>query len=136
MKRLILIVSLWPLFLGLPALAQEKSAGEPSNLTPHLSTGEMTPTPEMWFYQEDLRRYQDPKMAVRQKAQYRANQRQQRLAALRWYGFSNSRPTAASDPFHSDYSPKWTGGSDNYPNRWVGRPRPLVVLRPGVMGIY
>jgi hypothetical protein len=44
---------------------------------------------------------------IHQRAQERAAQRQMRLAALNWYGMSNSRPTASPTPFSSLYSPVW-----------------------------
>jgi hypothetical protein len=49
----------------------------------------------------------DARAIIHQKAQIRAYQRQSRLAALNWYGMSNSRPTAAPTPFTSRYSPTW-----------------------------
>lgn len=62
---------------------------------------------------------------IHEKAQARAQQRQARLAALNWYGMSNSRPQAASTPFTSRYSPVWEmpGGKPYswYPNyQWPG----------------
>ena len=95
-----------------------------------ISVGEVTPTPEMWFYQQHYRQYQDPKVAVRYKAEERAAQRRGRLAAMRWFGFSNSRPRAGTDPVHSDYSPAWTSGHMNYPFRWGGYGTAAVVVRP------
>ncbi len=46
-------------------------------------------TPEMWFYIQENRRYDDPKQMVRRKAEFKAVQRQRRIAAMQWYGFSN-----------------------------------------------
>ncbi|MGW8258281.1 MAG: hypothetical protein ACWGMZ_12405, partial [Thermoguttaceae bacterium] len=67
-----------------------------------ISPGEVKATPEMWFYEQAMRQYQDPKMMVRANAEFRARQRQRRLAAMRWFGQSNSRPHANSDPFNGD----------------------------------
>ena len=86
-----------------------------------ISPGELTPTPDMWFYEENLRRYEDPKLAVRRKAEYRSAGRQRRLAALKWFGMSNQRPRAGVDPQHNDYFPSWTGNNRQYPFRWMGR---------------
>ncbi len=94
-----------------------------------IAVGELQPTPEMWFYEQYQQQYDDPSVAVREKAEFRASQRQSRLAAMRWFGLSNSRPQAASDPFHGDHSPKWTSNSSRYQSRWVGGGTPLVVVR-------
>src|SRR5687767_11208109 len=56
-------------------------------------------TPELWLYSQDWRRHDDPAQAVRRKAEARTEQRMQRLAAMKWYGFSNSRPQANVTPF-------------------------------------
>ena len=45
-----------------------------------VSPGELKSTPEMWFYDQALRQYKDPKTAVRAKADFRDEQRQRRLA--------------------------------------------------------
>lgn len=54
----------------------------------------VTPTPEMWFYNQALQQYNDPRVAVRQKSEFAAQQRQQRIAAQTWYGVSRSRPNS------------------------------------------
>ena len=46
----------------------------------------------MWFYDQAMRQYKDPKMAVRAKAEFRAQERMRRLESMKWFGFSNSRP--------------------------------------------
>jgi len=84
----------------------------------------MKATPEMWFYDQALRRYNDPKTAVREKADFRAVQRERRLEAMRWFGLSNSRPHASSDPFHGDYSPVWVASPGYFPSRWNGVRQP------------
>jgi hypothetical protein len=76
-------------------------------------------TPEMWIYSQEMRRYEDPQQAVRRKAELKASQRADRLATMKWFGFSNSRPQANPVPFMSVYSPTWVGnGYDRYD--WVG----------------
>ena len=62
------------------------------------SPGDLKPTEEMWFYQQAMRQYQNPKLAVRRAAELRGQQRRQRLAAMEWFGLSNARPRASSDP--------------------------------------
>jgi hypothetical protein len=122
MKRLVITLAL-PLLLAVgSANAAERTnatngVGLDSN---NASFGELKVTPEMWFYDQALRQYKDPKLAVRAAAEFRAHQRQRRLESMRWYGFSNSRPRASSDPYHSDYSPGWVSNPGYYPSRWNG----------------
>jgi hypothetical protein len=92
-----------------------------------ISPGEVAATPEMWFYQQYMRQYQDPKAAVRKQAEFRADQRQRRIAALKWFGYSNQRPRVACDPIHGDYAPHWTSNNDWYPDRWSGVGYPWIV---------
>lgn len=101
------------------AVAQEgRAAGEQAwNET---SVGHVEPTAEMWFYEQYRQQYDDPRTIVRNKAEFKAEQRQRRLAARRWFGFSNIRPQANSDPFNGDYSPRWTSNNAYYPSRWGG----------------
>jgi hypothetical protein len=92
-------------------------------------------TPEMWFYLEEVRRYEDPSMAVRRNAEIRAQQRQNRLAALKWFGFSNLRPQASPTPMSSSYSPAWVG-SVGSPYSWTGLGNHSYVVRSGDGGSY
>ncbi len=89
-----------------------------------ISPGDVGPTPEMWFYEQYQQDYLDPKMQVRKNAEFRASQRRARLAAMQWFGFSNSRPRVGTDPFHGDYAPTWTSNNTAFPFRWtaVGQP--------------
>jgi hypothetical protein len=81
-----------------------------------ISPGE---TPELWLYEQERRRSEDPEVIVRANAQQRAAERRARLAALAWFGISNSRPEANPDPVHGPYSPRWV--SNGYqPAEWVG----------------
>ncbi|MEN6404939.1 MAG: hypothetical protein ABFC77_00555 [Thermoguttaceae bacterium] len=99
----------------------EKPVATGVGLNNTVAAGELKATPEMWFYDQAMRRYSDPKFAVRENAVARATQRERRLEARRWFGLSNSRPTAASDPFHGDaYSPHWVAGPGYYPSQWNG----------------
>jgi hypothetical protein len=104
----------------------------PSNVA--VSSGMIEPTPEMWLYEQQLREYLDPAMAVRRNAEFRAAQRQHRIAALKWFGFSNQRPSASPDPYNGEYSPAWVGNNGLYPYRWIGGSGyPWVALRPGIV---
>jgi hypothetical protein len=127
MKKTLIATTALALLCGLPALAANpvRMEGEKP-----LSPGEVTATPDMWFYQQYMRQYQDPKVAVRKNAEFRADQRMRRLAAMRWFGFSNTRPQASVDPQDSDYSPRWTSNDGVYPERWSGVGHPAVILLP------
>lgn len=74
---------------------------------PSLSTPQVTP--ELWVYSQEMRRHDDPAMAVRRKAEIQADQRLARITAMKWYGLSNSRPTANPTPTMGQYSPSWVG---------------------------
>jgi hypothetical protein len=92
------------------------------------TSGVVTPTVEMWFYEQEQRRRDDTKLAIRRRAEARADQRQARLAATRWYGISNSRPTVSPTPVCYGYSAYW--GSNSFdPLRWNAT-APMVVVRP------
>ena len=84
---------------------------------PNLTTP--TVTPELWLYSQELRRHDDPAQAVRRRAEQRADQRSQRLAAMKWFGLSNARPQASPVPIMDVYSPKWVGNGANRSD-WVG----------------
>lgn len=81
--------------------------------------GTPTVTPELWLYSQELRRHDDPAQAVRRRAESRADQRSQRIAAMKWFGLSNSRPQASPIPLMDVYSPRWVGNGANGAN-WVG----------------
>jgi hypothetical protein len=78
---------------------------------PGVSPSQMTP--EMYLYLHDLKRYDDPKQAVRRKAELKTAQRNDRLAAQKWFGVSNARPMASAQPFMDLYSPRWIGNGYN-----------------------
>ena len=116
---------------ALPATAQERGTRE-SSIVPSvsLSSGQVTPTPEMWFYEQRLRKYMDPKLAVRRAAEQRSAQRRARIAARKWFGYSNLRPVSGTDPYNSNYSsPGWGGNNSLYPYLWSGYGPQWVVTR-------
>jgi hypothetical protein len=123
MKRLAISSALFLLFLAAPVHA-EKPIATGVGVDTITSTGELRATPEMWFYEQSMREYKDSKMAVRANADLRAHQRMKRLESMKWFGFSNSRPRASSDPFTNDYSPSWTASPNYYPSRWNGMSQP------------
>jgi hypothetical protein len=80
---------------------------------------------ESWYRQST---YQpNPRAIVHERAFYRANQRQARLAAMNWYGMYNARPTAAPTPFTSLYSPVWQQPGAR-PFAWYASSRPTYVF--------
>ncbi|MBL9165460.1 MAG: hypothetical protein JNL18_22225 [Planctomycetaceae bacterium] len=90
------------------------------------------PATESW-YPKTEKRNEAPTVA-QQKAMERGAQRMARLEALRWYGFSNSRPTASGMPYTTMYSPAWQqpGGR---PFAWYTSSRPIVIynIEPSVV---
>jgi hypothetical protein len=101
------------------------SAQQPAKIQPGQGTGEqpvLTPetvTPDMWYYSQEMRRHDDPRQAVRRKAEFVAQQRTLRIESMKWFGMSNSRPLASTTPFMDEYSPSWIGNS-SHPYQWVG----------------
>lgn len=83
----------------LPAAAQ-KARAEEKGPAAKTSNG------DDWYYGTEQPEPQ--KSIARQKSELRAQQRMDRLASLRWYGFTPGRPTAAGMPFTTMYSPEWT----------------------------
>jgi hypothetical protein len=86
-------------------------------------------TPELWLYEQERIRMDDPAQAVRRKAEIRGIQRAERMAAMKWYGMNNSRPVYSNvTPALGGFgSPSW--GSNTYDaNRW--RPNgPAFMIR-------
>ena len=124
-------------FLVVPSLAQDKkelpnkeSRHEASKASIGISPGELAPTQEMWFYEQYQKHYTDPKIVVRQKAEFRAEERLRRIAALRWFGFSNQRPTASVDWINADCAPHWASGNVNLPFRWNGPATTTLLVKP------
>jgi hypothetical protein len=105
-------------------LRAEKPVASGMKFDTVVSPGEVKATPDMWFYEQNLRLYKDPKMAVRAQAEFRARQRQLRIESMKWFGMSNSRPRVNGDPLHGDYSASWVATPGYYPMRWNGVSRP------------
>lgn len=119
-----------------PDDAPYQSAPGPEAESPgmHVSWGQLQPTADMWLYEQSKADYLDPKLAVRRKAEKKTAQREARIAAMKWYGLSNSRPVANPTPLCGVYSPGWHANSYNS-YRWTGGYSPLVVVRPGRVSI-
>jgi hypothetical protein len=122
MTRLGIFAALF-LLMATPLRAERPAPGAATTES-IISPGDVKVTPQMWFYEQAMRNYKDPKMAVRAAADLRADQRQRRIESMKWFGFSNSRPRASSDPFHGDYSPGWVSVPGYFPSRWNGVSQP------------
>jgi len=79
-----------------------------------LAAGNMTnsgtgdePQEQSWNREQTTSARMDAKAYIQQRAQARAQQRQDRIASMNWYGMSNSRPNASTTPFTSRYSSVW-----------------------------
>ena len=111
MKRLACALTVAACLLGARLDAQEPTPNN-KKITP-------APTQEMWFYLQELRRYDDPQTVIRRREETKAQQRRLRLATMKWFGFSPSRPLASPVPFMGTYSPHWVGNGRD-PFQWVG----------------
>lgn len=127
MKSLTTVAAVWLAAGASVALGQQPIHAEAPENAPFAAPSLSAPpvTPELWVYSQELKRHDDPAQAVRRKAELAAEQRQARLAAMRWYGQSNSRPVANPTPFMGEYSPGWVGNGWNRYD-WVGSSRPSV----------
>ncbi len=117
--------------LARPVAAQSPGKTSAAKPTVTISPGQLAATPEMWFYEQAMQQYQDPKLAVRQKAEYQAAERIRRLTALKWYGISKSRPVVHPNPYYGEYGPAWSSGNFFRPLTWSAPATPVVVLRSG-----
>lgn len=127
MRSLYVLCTLAVLIAPLSASAQQPAANRRSPFDQDMSLGQVAPTPDMWFYDQAMKMYRDPKVAVRRRAEFDADQRKYRLAAQRWFGFSNSRPTVSPTPYTGSYSPCWVSNSA-FPFQWSGVNHHVVVV--------
>jgi hypothetical protein len=88
------------------------------------SPGEAQMTRETRAHEQYLLRSQIQAESVHRAAVARFEQRTRRLESQRWFGISNSRPTASVDPYNGDYSPGWVSNYPFFPYRWVGAGEP------------
>jgi hypothetical protein len=105
-------------------------AQQPRPPVPQIDRGLSSPpvTPELWIYSQEMQRHDDPAQAVRRKAEIKADQRLSRLAALKWYGHSNTRPETSPIPTMGTYSPSWVGNGWNRYD-WAALGGPSLTLR-------
>lgn len=135
MKRLALAISACVLSAS-TAWSQQPQAAKTDHKTPSVTSmsqvpmNQMTPTPDMWFYDQAARQYADPTVAVRKKAEFDMKQRQHRIASSAWFGISNSRPNAGVTPFMTGlYAPTW-GSNTRQPQLWSGQSTNTTVIIP------
>jgi hypothetical protein len=135
--RCLSLAAVFALFFASPLSAQQpgnlRLAAADTSATPDglrvVSPGEVLATPEMWFYEQQVRRIDDPALAFREISAQKAAQRRARLATMKWYGLSNSRPQASIDVVHGPYSPQWIGNG-YHPYSWAGPAATSTVLVP------
>lgn len=108
--RIALVLVIAGQSLGRSEAAAQEPIDEPVQ-DEQFSASSVTPTPEMWLYQQEIMRQQDPSVAVRQRAEFVANQRRRRLASQRWLGYSKLRPMVSPTPWLSTWSPRWSGST-------------------------
>lgn len=119
MKRLVLTSAFVPVMLiGSLLMAQDGTRGNPT-IESQPSMDQIVPTEGMWYYIQEMRRRDDPREAIRKRAELKSAQRQQRLAAQKWFGWSQGRPSASPTPTMGVYSPTWVGNGVS-PYEWVG----------------
>jgi hypothetical protein len=137
MKRAALLLAIG-LATGVPT-AQAQRPTRPQAATPTArpgadrSLGAPPLTAEVWFYQEELRRRADPRVAVREKAEFRSRERQRRIASRKWFGLSNARPIVSPTPVHGPYSRTWTA-QPTWPYPWSGQAGSVHTVRRPVSG--
>lgn len=121
MKRFFLTAALLSLLSSGLATAQDPVPQYDLQYQPSPSDLPISPgvSPQMWLYLEELKRQDNPYLAVRRKAERRAEQRMRRIATRQWFGISAARPPASATPFTGTYSPFWSGNSSD-PYQWVG----------------
>lgn len=133
MKPIALCVTACLVLGAVRAQAQQPRAGKPAaarKTAPDNSASLSQLNPEMWLYEQELRRHDDPKMAVRRKAEFKMHQRQQRIAAMEWYGFNNSRPVISPAAWNGGFeSAGWISNSYNHPLDWSGGTATLISVR-------
>ncbi|HEY4232352.1 MAG TPA: hypothetical protein VGM76_02920 [Lacipirellulaceae bacterium] len=109
MQKLILYSSL---FGGLLAIFAPSWAGEIAQPTKSRNDAD-----ESWTYQPPTSSVTTARAIVQQKAEIRAQQRMDRLAAQSWYGVSLSRPTLTGTPFTMPRA-SWWDRPNQLPNAW------------------
>ena len=152
MKKYFLLACVWALISTGGVFGQDVvNLGNPVELPPPVTapgrvvqqrpdpsvmdSSSLSMTQDMWFYLQEQRRHDDPANAVRRRAEFKAEQRDRRLATQKWFGYYNARPQANAVPTMGTYSPTWVGNGAN-PSHWVGSstalPRTVLIERTEV----
>lgn len=105
MKRYLLGLSAALALIGGSASAQDPGTNEDNPTAAHAPNQTASLTPEIWLYLQEMKRYEDPRQVVRRNAEARANERRDRIATLKWYGISKSRPVMTPVPYMESYLP-------------------------------
>lgn len=127
MKRHVWAITLGTLLTAAGASAQDVRITGQTDPNAHISLGQLAPTPEMWFYEQERQAYMTPAMAVRRKAEVETAQRDARIASRRFFGMSAARPRANPTPLFGSYSPAWVG-NQNDRNLWTAERNATVPL--------
>ena len=118
--------------LGLLSLAGTVSAQSPyegrKGVKGESIMAPIPPTPEMWFYDQELKQRYSPQLAVRRKAEFETSQRLQRMANREWWGVSASRPSANPTPMTSSF--------EGYSHSWWGYRNTSTVIVPSTRPTY
>ena len=130
MKWLPIAGALLVVLMAMPTQAQTPAeSGSTLRFSGGITPGEVTATPEMWFYQQQMNRWDNPKEAIRRKAEFRSAQREARLASRRWFGVSLARPMTSTAVLNGEHAATWTGGSPLHPYQWSGAAPVVIVER-------
>jgi hypothetical protein len=119
MKRLVLTSAFVPVMLISSLLMAQDGRRVNKAVDSQPSMDQVVPTEGMWYYLQEMQRRDDPREAIRKRAEFKSQQRQYRLAAQKWFGWSQSRPSASPTPTMGVYSPTWVGNGVS-PYEWVG----------------
>ncbi len=119
MKRLLFTVVVIPTVWFVASAGAQDPARLPRPLGQGPAVDQVAQTEDMWFYLQELRRHDDPQVLIRQKSEKKGEQRRGRLAAMKWFGWSQSRPTANPTPWTGVFAPHWTGNGVD-PSMWIG----------------
>ena len=115
-----------PLLLTVGTARADRPAAGGLGIDSVVSPGELKATPEMWFYDQAMRQYKDPKMAVRAKAEFRADQRQRRLESHEMVRFLEQPPASQQRSVPRRLLAGWVANPGYYPSRWNGVGRPMM----------
>ena len=116
----------------LPPLPPTPAAPAAPLVVSTASPGEAQISREARAHEQHLLQSQAQEESVHRAAMARFEQRTRRLESQRWFGISNTRPTASVDPYDGDYSPGWVSNYLFYPYRWVGGGEPWGICRRAV----